>query len=341
MFESVSTLKAEGTTILLVEQNAYGALAVADYAYVLRVGEMWWRRTRRACSPTRAPRCLSRRGIGEWLWTGTGIDTKEEAMRYLKSVTMAVAGAVAMAALPAGAFQDEGTVRIGSTEPLTGPGAVYGQPNIVGKFIAVDEINAAGGIMIDGKQVKIDLISEDDQAKPDQGSPSSASWKGRIRRSPSPAPSTSRVSETMWGLLQKKLDDAGDTGLQVPSMSFMSMKAGVASISPWAFRNAGVECDQHEELMQLVEKANGGNFTNVVGALESNEAHSAAAWRVCYQARSRSATRPPRPTSSVRAGHGLLRAGPAHPQGEARSVHPELALPGERRRHAGDGPPGG
>ena len=40
MFESVSSLKAEGTTILLVEQNAYGALAVADYAYVLRVGEV-------------------------------------------------------------------------------------------------------------------------------------------------------------------------------------------------------------------------------------------------------------------------------------------------------------
>ena len=40
MFESVSALKAEGTTILLGEQNAYGALAVADYAYVLRVGEI-------------------------------------------------------------------------------------------------------------------------------------------------------------------------------------------------------------------------------------------------------------------------------------------------------------
>ena len=40
MFESVSALRAEGTTILLVEQNAYGALAVADHAYVLRVGEI-------------------------------------------------------------------------------------------------------------------------------------------------------------------------------------------------------------------------------------------------------------------------------------------------------------
>jgi len=40
MFQTVAMLKSEGTTILLVEQNAYGALAIADYAYVLRVGEV-------------------------------------------------------------------------------------------------------------------------------------------------------------------------------------------------------------------------------------------------------------------------------------------------------------
>lgn len=40
MFKTVRELKEAGTTILLVEQNAYGALAVADYAYVLRVGEV-------------------------------------------------------------------------------------------------------------------------------------------------------------------------------------------------------------------------------------------------------------------------------------------------------------
>ena len=133
-------------------------------------------------------------------------------MRYLKSVTMAVAGVVAMAALPAGAFQDEGTVRIGSTEPLTGPGAVYGQPNIVGKFIAVDEINAAGGIMIDGKKVKIDLISEDDQAKPDQGVTIFRKLEGKDQALAITGTIYSRVSETMWGLLQKKLDDAGRDG---------------------------------------------------------------------------------------------------------------------------------
>ena len=40
MFRTVSRLREEGTTILLVEQNAYGALAIADHAYVLRVGEV-------------------------------------------------------------------------------------------------------------------------------------------------------------------------------------------------------------------------------------------------------------------------------------------------------------
>lgn len=40
MFTTVSQLRNDGTTILLVEQNAYGALSIADHAYVLRVGEV-------------------------------------------------------------------------------------------------------------------------------------------------------------------------------------------------------------------------------------------------------------------------------------------------------------
>lgn len=193
------------------------------------------------------------------------------------------AGALSLLSAPALAFQDEGTVRLGSTEPLTGGGAVYGQPSYIGKLIAIDEINAAGGIEIDGKKVKIQLISEDDQAKPDQGVAIFRKLEGKDKVLMITGTQYSRVSETMWGLLQKKLDDPNDKGLQVPAMSFLSMKAGVASTSPWAFRNAGKECDQHEQLWQLVEKRNGGKFSAIVGALESNEAHSAAAWRVCYQ----------------------------------------------------------
>jgi branched-chain amino acid transport system ATP-binding protein len=40
IFSIIAALKAEGTTILLVEQNASAALDVADYAYVLEVGRI-------------------------------------------------------------------------------------------------------------------------------------------------------------------------------------------------------------------------------------------------------------------------------------------------------------
>lgn len=40
LFETIKKLKEEGITILLVEQNAYAALEISDYAYVLENGEI-------------------------------------------------------------------------------------------------------------------------------------------------------------------------------------------------------------------------------------------------------------------------------------------------------------
>ncbi len=40
VFEIISTINAEGVTLLLVEQNAFAALRVAHYAYVLEVGRI-------------------------------------------------------------------------------------------------------------------------------------------------------------------------------------------------------------------------------------------------------------------------------------------------------------
>lgn len=41
LFETLQRLKAEGLTMLLVEQNVHMALAVSDYAYVLNEGKVW------------------------------------------------------------------------------------------------------------------------------------------------------------------------------------------------------------------------------------------------------------------------------------------------------------
>ena len=40
MFAALARINRDGTTLLLIEQNVFQALAVADYAYVLSHGEM-------------------------------------------------------------------------------------------------------------------------------------------------------------------------------------------------------------------------------------------------------------------------------------------------------------
>jgi branched-chain amino acid transport system substrate-binding protein len=60
----------------------------------------------------------------------------------------------------------DGPIVLGAMDPLTGEGAVYGIPLQNATMLAVNEINAAGGI--DGHQIK--LIWEDSKCNPQDGS---------------------------------------------------------------------------------------------------------------------------------------------------------------------------
>ena len=57
-----------------------------------------------------------------------------------------LAGAVALAAIGAGSAALAQDIKIGVLYPTSGGGAIYGGPAMVGHNLAVDEINAAGGI---------------------------------------------------------------------------------------------------------------------------------------------------------------------------------------------------
>lgn len=57
-------------------------------------------------------------------------------------------------------------IKIGHAAPLTGNIAHLGKDNENGVKMAIDEINDAGGVDLGGKKVKLELISEDDQADP-------------------------------------------------------------------------------------------------------------------------------------------------------------------------------
>ncbi len=60
----------------------------------------------------------------------------------------------------------DGAVYIGYSGPLSGGAAKYGNNCLTGMKIAVDDVNAAGGVSIGGKKYELKLVSYDDQYKP-------------------------------------------------------------------------------------------------------------------------------------------------------------------------------
>lgn len=58
-------------------------------------------------------------------------------------------------------------IRVGLIAPITGDLAVIGQFTVDAAKMAVDEINAAGGLMVDGRQHEIELLIEDNQDNPE------------------------------------------------------------------------------------------------------------------------------------------------------------------------------
>src|SRR5580692_12786809 len=63
--------------------------------------------------------------------------------------------------VPLSAFAKE-PIKIGFPIPLSGPTAVYGEPILKGAQVAIDDINAAGGVL--GR--KLELLQRDSKANP-------------------------------------------------------------------------------------------------------------------------------------------------------------------------------
>jgi len=81
--------------------------------------------------------------------------------------TAMVASLVLSACKPGSA--DQAVIRIGSAAPLTGEIAHLGKDNENGARLAVDDINAAGGVKLGDKTYHLELVGEDDKADPREG----------------------------------------------------------------------------------------------------------------------------------------------------------------------------
>ncbi|GAA3956236.1 ABC transporter substrate-binding protein [Allohahella marinimesophila] len=87
-------------------------------------------------------------------------------MKILKKLGLAIAAATLSVSTATHAADDK--ISIGFTGPLSGGAALYGENTLSGLKMAVEEINASGGVKFGGKQHTLDLVSLDDRYTPAQ-----------------------------------------------------------------------------------------------------------------------------------------------------------------------------
>jgi branched-chain amino acid transport system substrate-binding protein len=197
----------------------------------------------------------------------------------MKPIALAVAaifsGAALVAAAPAGA--QERTIKIAAFGAKSGVVRSFGINSEAAIRAAADEINKAGGVKLgDGAKAKIVTEFYDDRCNAEEGISvirriAGGEWIVAI------GPTCSNVAEPLFGILQKKVGDASDSGLQFPVFTDVAIKGGLAKISEWAFRNVPSEMTMYSSLFNFV-RTEFPQAQTVYGGVEEDFAHSRALW---------------------------------------------------------------
>lgn len=180
---------------------------------------------------------------------------------------------LALAWQPAGA-QDR-VIKVAGVGAMSGVVRTFGVNAKATLDMATDEINAAGGIKLkDGSRAKIVTTYVDERCNAEEGISvirklASEDWLVSI------GPTCSNVAEPLFGILQRKVGDASDSGLQFPIFTDTAIKPGLAKISEWSFRNVPSEPTMYNHLFKWLKEKNPDAKTVMIG-VESDFAHSNA-----------------------------------------------------------------
>ncbi len=159
-----------------------------------------------------------------------------------------VAAMAAMTCAPATAQERE--VRLTGFGALSGVVRVFGVNGKASLEAAADVVNKSGGVKLgDGTKGKIVIDYMDDRCNAEEGI-SVARRMAATSTLVGIGPSCSNVAEPLFGILQKKVGDAGDSGLQFPIFTDVAIKGGLAKISEWAFRNTPDEAAMYKALFE-------------------------------------------------------------------------------------------
>ena len=190
----------------------------------------------------------------------------------------AMLGALALAA-PA-VHAQERTVKIYGIGAKSGVVRIFGLNSEAAMKAAAEQINKAGGVtMGDGVKARMVIEYLDDRCSAEEGI-------NALRRIASQqdaivvnGPTCSNVAEPLFGILQKKVGDASDSGLQFPIYTDVAAKGGLASISEWSFRNVPSEAAMYKSMFEWIASSR-KDLKTVWGGVEKDFAHSNATYNI-------------------------------------------------------------
>jgi len=190
---------------------------------------------------------------------------------------IAISAAAAFALAAGAVFAQEKTIKITGFGAKSGVGRSFGVNSEAAMLAAADLINKQGGVTLgDGSKAKLVVEFLDDRCSGEEG----ISVIRRIYGTEAlvaVGPTCSNVAEPLFGILQKKVDDKSDSGLQMPVFTDVAIKVGLARISEWAFRNVPNEATMYSSLFYWL-KTKYPNAQTVYGGVEEDFAHSRASW---------------------------------------------------------------
>lgn len=207
----------------------------------------------------------------------------------MKNLPLALSAAlcgIAFAA-PAALAQDK-TINIAGFGAKSGVVRSFGVNSEAAMLAAADVINKAGGVKLaDGSKAKLAVEFYDDRCNAEEGISVARRIYG-TNAVVAVGPTCSNVAEPLFGVLQKKIDDASDSGMQMPIFTDVAIKVGLAKISQWAFRNVPNEMTMYNSLYYWL-KTKYPQAQTIFGGVEEDFAHSRATWYLVQKTRAEAA----------------------------------------------------
>ena len=187
---------------------------------------------------------------------------------------------MAAALLCGAAHAQNREVKIYAFGAKSGVVRIFGLNSEAAMKAAAEQINKAGGVTL-GDVTKAKLVIEylDDRCNAEEGINALRRIAAQNDAFVAVGPTCSNVAEPAFGILQKKVGDASDSGLQFPLYTDVAAKGGLAAMSQWAFRNVPSEATMYKSLFEWI-KATHPEVKTIWGGVEKDFAHSNATFGV-------------------------------------------------------------